>query len=302
MRDILETRVFGRGKRRLLVVTHRFTDPPLGGGEVHLLELLRRIDRCGDLAIDVATLDIVTIENQFHFSSRYTRNPAAAFPRDLSSLTLRRFPVDQAPESVRLAGARELFSRWMAEGRALSLRVLDRLPSPLLLGRWHFPERDGGRVERWSSLSGLVHVQGVDGLTLRGWAPAGRRVRVRADGETLAEHSVDGEFALSVGLAGQRTLEVSVDAGFEPPGDPRSLGVRIREMRCDTRTGAEALDLETDYRTWMKRQEPVRWIEELIATARARPREYDDLFQRTRGPASAALEAWLSESVGATTS
>jgi glycosyltransferase involved in cell wall biosynthesis len=106
---------------------------------------------------------------------------------------------------------------------------------------------------------------------------------------------VDGEFVLSVGLAGQRTVELAVDGDFEPPGDPRPLGVRIREARCDTWAGPQALDLEVDYRAWMKRHLPARWIEELIATARARPREYDDLFQRTRGPVSAALESWLAE-------
>ena len=40
--QILEQRIFP--KKRLLVVTYRFNDPPLGGGETYLLELLRQLD------------------------------------------------------------------------------------------------------------------------------------------------------------------------------------------------------------------------------------------------------------------
>src|SRR5206468_644012 len=80
LRNIVERQVLGRTRPRLLVITYRYTDPPLGGAEVHLLELLRQLDRRGSFTIDVATLDIVAIHNRFHFSCRYTRDANAFLP------------------------------------------------------------------------------------------------------------------------------------------------------------------------------------------------------------------------------
>jgi len=60
---------------------------PLGGAETYLLELLHQLDKTGDFLIDIATLDIVKVENQFHFSCQYERD--ANFPLPMISPTRR---------------------------------------------------------------------------------------------------------------------------------------------------------------------------------------------------------------------
>src|SRR5205085_4322341 len=117
LQRVLERDVLRRDKPRVLVVTYRYTEPPLGGAEVHLLELLRQLDRRGNLTIDVATLDIVTITNRHHFSCRYTRDANFRMPSGLAAVDVRRFPVDEVDDRIALDAGRELFALRVREAR-----------------------------------------------------------------------------------------------------------------------------------------------------------------------------------------
>jgi len=295
-RRVLERRIFTEGKRRLLVVTHRFTQPPLGGSETYLLDLLRELDRRGDFIIDLVTTDIVTIENQYQFSCSYQRSTAQPDYAALPSLEVFRFPVDELDSAVRLRNATRLWAAWTEESLGLSLAHREKLPDAILLGGWYYPERELAGVRIWSSPKALIRVKSAKSLSLRGSSNHRTMLTVLGDGILLSEKMVDGAIELRLPLDGVEVVELRVAAPFICPGDPRQLGLRVREIQVELSDGCTvSLPLDLCYSDILKQEAPSEYIRSLIDVARKRPAPLDVLFQETRGPNSRAMEAWLKE-------
>jgi len=295
-RAALERGIFSPGKRRLLVITFRFTDPPMGGAEVHLLELLRQVDRLGDFVIDVATLDVADIENRFHFSARYRASPRAAIPRDIASLSVYRFPVDATDASAHLEGARRLFAAWIEEWRAFSVRHLDLLPPVILLGGWYSPQRGVAGVEAWCAPRALFRANAARTIRLRGYSPLPNRLTVAAGVRQLLVASVDGEFDLCIDIGhAVDVLELNLAESYIAPDDARIFGVLMRDLSVDRGDGLRTLDLATGWKNLLGRLEPAALIDGLVDAARARAPDLEELFQTLRGPSSSAMESWLTQ-------
>jgi FkbM family methyltransferase len=290
---ILEQRIFL--KKRLLVVTYRFTEPPLGGGETYLLELLRQLDCIGDFSIDVATLDIVKIKNHFHFSSCYEHDKAYSLPSDFKNLTVHRFPVDEIPEDIRLQNSRRLFSMWMEEFRKASLLHLSKLPDTILLGGWYFPEKTAAGVEIWSSPKALLRAKGVSVIILRGYSPVKNQLRIAAGNQNLLDTNIKGNFDLKVATQNNEIVELHIENAYLAPNDPRPLGLRFREILVQAGTENKHIPLDVNYRDILKQTAPEDFIQSLIDTAHNRSPEMDELLQNTRGPNSEALKRWLNQ-------
>jgi glycosyltransferase involved in cell wall biosynthesis len=290
---ILREEIFHLTKKRLLVVTYRFTDPPLGGGEVYLLELLRRIAAMGDFAIDVATLDIKEIHNQFQFSARYSRAASVSVPKDLPGTRVFKFKVDVPPDPLKFDNAQALFRRWMLEFREASLRHLSKYPHPLLLGGWYHPEYAQGRCAIWTSEEALIYVRGVEKLVICGHCPQRSRFTVLADQERLCEQTLEGDFVLEVPLQGQTVARLQTEKCFAAREDPRILGVNVRSIEYQMGGTLHPLRLDYDYKAFLKDEYPEQYIEDLIYIATNRPDRFDTLFQATRGPVSNELVEWL---------
>jgi glycosyltransferase involved in cell wall biosynthesis len=295
--EVLRRGVFRLPQRRLLVVTYRFTDPPLGGAEVHLLELLRKIVETGDYEIDVATLDLKTIKNQFHFSCSYSFDMDGPTPSDLGDTRVYRFKTDCLPDEVKLSNARMLFRQWMQESRESSLRHLEKYSSPLLLGGWNYPEYAQDACEIWTSDEALIFVQDVEILNLRGFHPAKTKLTCMAGEEVLYEEVVRGEFEVKLSLPGHRVLKLLVNDLAQARNDPRTLGIRVRSAHYEIGGEGFALRLDYDYKAHLRQYFLDAYIEELIRVAESRPHEFDVLFQTTRGPLSQALEEWLDQNI-----
>jgi len=291
--QILEQRIFP--KKRLLVVTYRFTDPPLGGAEIHLLELLRQLDRRNNFSIDVATLDIVKIKNQFHFSCYYKRDGEHPWPADFKNLTVHRFPVDEIPEDIRLQNSRRLFSMWMEEFCKASVLHLSKLPDTILLGGWYFPEKTAAGVEIWSSPKALLRAKGVSAIILRGYSPVKNQLRIAAGNQTLLDTNIKGKFDLQVATQNNEIIELQIENAYLVPNDPRPLGMRISNILLQTVSEAKKLPLDVNYRDILKQTAPEDFIKSLIDAAQNRSPEMDELFQNTRGPNSETLKKWLDQ-------
>ncbi|MGA2257674.1 MAG: glycosyltransferase, partial [Thermoguttaceae bacterium] len=293
--QILDREIFSRGKKRLLVITYRFTHPPRGGAEAHLLELLRHIDRSGEFSIQVATLDIVDIHDQFHFSTRCTRDPNLNVPPDLVNTRVYRFETDTLPDQTRFNFCRTLHARWMQEFRQHALQHLDDYESPVLLGGWYHPERTEQGFEIWSSDLAHIFVRGVNSLSVEGHCPRVATIKFLADDSLLTEQRVHGDFRIELAVNRGSVLTIVVDPCLEPESDPRKLGIRVRSIDANTPNGKLVVRLDHDYKAFLKAQHLERYIEELIHTADSRPAELDDAFQAVRGPLSKDLESWLVE-------
>lgn len=293
-RGILERRIFARAKKKLLVVTHRFTNPPLGGAEMYLLNLLRELDRRDNFVIDLVTTDIVTIENQFQFGCSYERSVDLPVYTELAGLEVVRFPVDELEPAVRLSNATRLWTAWSEESIVLSLAHRDKLPDAVLLGGWYYPEREPMGVRVWSSPRALVRVKGARSLTLLGASNHRTVLTMFGDGKRLSEKMVNGQFELRQPLSGVEVLELRIATPYMCAGDPRQLGVRIREIQLENVAGdTTLLSLDLSYSDILKQVAPREYIDSLIDVARKRPEQLDVLFQETRGPNSQAMEAWL---------
>jgi glycosyltransferase involved in cell wall biosynthesis len=295
-RSVLERGVFARMKKKLLVVTHRFTNPPLGGAESHLIDLLKAVERQGNFVIDLVTTDIAKIENQFHFSCLYERNREQPAYTDIASLKVIRFPVDELEPYLRLQNAARLWAAWVDESIDLSLAHLGTLPDAILLGGWYYPERELTGVSVWSSPRALLKVKQVKSITLLGNSNHKTLLTIFGDGRQISEMTIDGEFELKQPLNGVEVLELRLAAPYKCPDDPRELGVRIRKIHVESSGSTTfSLPLDISYCDVLKRVAPREYIRSLIDVARSRAAELDVLFQDTRGPNSSAMEDWLNE-------
>jgi len=295
--SILEHTFFKEEKKKLLVLTYRFTTPPLGGAEVYLLSLLREIDRLADFSVTVATLDIRDILNKYHFSAAYTFDDAPLALPDMQHTSVYKFRCKGISDDVKLKGARRLFRRWMEEFVLSSLRHIDAYTAPLLMGGWNFPERADGRCEIWSSEVSYIYVAGTEEIEMEGYCPHNGELSVLSEGEkTLYEKKLTGKFHVRFKTDGSRWIKLRINP-FTAHEDPRPLGVRISSIKYWMNGQWYDLDLNYNYRDFLKEKYLEEYIEELIRTAGARPREYDALFQHVRGPLSPELEGWLDRNV-----
>ena len=101
-------------RSRLLVVTYRFTDPPLGGAETYLLATLKGLHALGDFDIDVATFAVQGIADHLQFSATLRTHRAA--PRRVRlrarpSIGSRSIRSDEATVAAHCAALFELWQR-----------------------------------------------------------------------------------------------------------------------------------------------------------------------------------------------
>lgn len=291
---LLKKEIFQPSQKSLLAITYRFTDPPRGGAEVHLLELLKQLDKSDRFNIDVATLDLLDISNRHHFSSCYTHTQEhVAVPDGLDNTHVFRFKTDSLPDEIVLRNAGELFSRWMNEFRDSSVRLHEHYRFPILMGGWNFPEHVGDGCEIWTSDEALIYVKGIHFITLKGYSLKRTKLMCIGGSEVLSEKVLHGSFKLRIRLNDTSILRLKIDKPMESKDDPRILGIRVTAIDYEKGDNAFELQLDYDYKNYLRTRFLDDYVNELIRTAESRPTKYDELFQQTRGPLSHELENWL---------
>jgi glycosyltransferase involved in cell wall biosynthesis len=282
-------------KKRLLIITFRFSDPPMGGAETYLLELVRQLSNSGKFSIDVATLDSTEITNEFHFSAVYGNSKGARLPLELPNVSVMRFAPDAIPSAQRLEASRRIYSAWMDESRSRSTLCIDKLPDTILLGGWFFPERTATGTEIWSSQIAFVRAKNVERMSLAGHSPMANILEVWGSNRKLVEFNVSGDFTVEFALNRQEIVELRMARFFAPSEDPRELGVKFRQITTTLKGASTVLDLNVSNKDILRHAAADALIDSFISAAQSRAPELDDLFQRIRGPKSQSMEKWLSE-------
>ncbi len=286
-------------RSRLLVVTYRFTDPPLGGAETYLLATLKGLHALGDFDIDVATFAVQGIADHLHFSASYEprrqRRDAFDFVR-----AVHWFTVDPADEATVAAHCASLFALWQREDLRQARTFEPDYEVSTLLGGWFYPERHGVRLQRWTGPQAEVFCpRSVNGLMIRGVAEGSKSVTLRGPQGGATTARVRGEFVVE--LTADRTdggvWTLTVDPAGQAGGDLRRLGVCVTEITA--RRGTDSLDvpLQADFAAWIRDRDPARWVQSLIDVTNAREMRDDERFLAVRGPHSARLDAWLRDHV-----
>ena len=286
-------------RSRLLVVTYRFTDPPLGGAETYLLATLKGLHALGDFDIDVATFAVQAIADHLQFSASYEPSGQR---RDMFDFvrTVHRFTVDPVDETAVAAHCASLFALWQREDLRQARAFERDYEVSTLLGGWFHPERHGARLQRWTGPRAEIFCpRGVNGLTIRGIAEGSKSVALREPQGSVTTTKVRGEFVVE--LAADRMdggiCTLTIDPARQAGGDPRTLGVCVTEITA--RRGMASLDvpLHGDFGAWMREKELARWVQSLIDVTNAREMREDERFLAVRGPHSALLDAWLHDHV-----
>jgi glycosyltransferase involved in cell wall biosynthesis len=310
-------------ERSLLVVTYRYTEPPLGGAEEYLIEVLKQIrPRFG--RIDLAAIDVGHITNEHHFSTRVAETGLGATARigELFDQAVY-FPPDPLPSDV-IARSRELERAWSREEQTLLAPFAARLRSPSrlrLFGGFFWPENHGGTVRRWTSpaFSFLVP-PGAWIFRLTGYASVDKTLRIAVaqvapDGafRTLAriEQTVPSWFSTSFTLPatpGDDPVAVLCEVEeHHADGDHRPFGVlleRVSVLQDRAGTAREAggtigvldevfADLAEENESELRAEAFENWIASLHNMALRHSDQVEADLAAVRGPHSLALQDWL---------
>ena len=294
-RRLLRSLVAPDTRRRVLVATYRFADPPPGGAEAFLVHVLRALARRGNLEIDVATCDVGTITNRWHFSASYAPPRAPALDPTYVR-AVHRFAVDPS-RLTDFAHCARLFSAWMAETREQARALLAHFVAPLLLGGWNYPERYGNAVARWTSHEAQVLVPpATSAVRLVGAPPQPTVVEMLRGGVAIAARTVTERFEWEVPLGGDDpVVTIRVPKAFAARDDPRELGVMVLALSICVDGRWTAVDLERDFELVGRREIPDAWVRSLVDVASRRDRTVDDLFVPVRGPRSTEFREWLTD-------
>ncbi len=279
-------------KKRLLVSTFRFTDPPRGGAETYLLELLKHLHAGGHFIIDVATFNVGAISNHLHFAASYEAGSHAT-----PTYVNRVYGFAPAPLRQRdvFDHCKRLFALWQEEDLIQGRRFVDRFHDAVLLGGWHALEQHDARPLRWTGERAEIYCPAhLCGLTISGLARGRTRLRATFEGHVLINEVVRGSFSLDFDLRAHRAgiLQLRTQARIRGRDDPRRLGVCITGITQIAADGRTAIPLERDFESILRSSDLETWVESLIAATR-RTEPEDSRFLSVRGPSARDFEDWL---------
>jgi glycosyltransferase involved in cell wall biosynthesis len=315
----------------LLVVTYRYTEPPLGGVEEYLTEVLKQLRPRFD-RIDLAAVDIGLLGNEHHFACRVEQDRPGQ-SRMIGSLfdSISLFKPDVLDPDAVVELCRRLERAWGAEEAQLYrpfLGLLTEPGRPHLFGGFFSPKDYGGVVRRWTSpeFAFVIPAQ-VLVFSIAGWVPFGKileltllRVPPGRAPVVIARHQ------RQILRAFRESFELPQVAGGDPlvlrfsvpehqaKGDHRSFGVLLEAAtilytESDNATDSDvasirhlresAADLTEDLDRRFREQQFPLWVRTLREIAQSRPDAVERDFAAARGPHSVDLQVWLTAHAGA---
>lgn len=315
-------------RRSLLVVTYRYTEPPLGGAETYLIEAVRRMrTQCG--TIDLAAIDLGALGNRYHFASDYSGQGAGS-SRVLAECfdTVHLFEPDP-PTGDLLQRCRGLERAWLREERELYRPFVDTLAAndtPSLFAGFYAPEIHDGAARRWTaaSFSFLLPAR-ARAFRVSGWAPFPKQLRFSAIMLSVTGPVVSAEYRQAVNGSFSCTMLLAPEtaAGFTllncttnehvVKDDYRPFGVYVTEavILAEAPIGpAERdllarplatvpVDLARENEAILRTQCFPQWLDALLCQAAARPEEDEAEFALVRGPHSRQMQGWLARHAAA---
>jgi len=289
-------RCFLSRKKKLLVVTYRWNDPPRGGAEVYMTKVLNAMARRGSYCIDIATTDMGDPQHRFHYSCDYTYDADVDVVKEEGMRCLK-FPMDELDDGERWRMCHELYCNSMEETVRIARRFTQQYKEPLLMGGWHYPENGETGVRRWSSACAEIFVGGMDSIKLCGTVNRETETELLLDGVSVKKERLTGGFVLELDTRGGKVLTLQTDTFSVEGVDPRPLGLLITEIECVSAEIRRLLKLAYDYTTLLRSVCNDEYISALIDEARKRDERYNEMFYICRGPRSAALWGWLERNI-----
>ncbi|MBE1445672.1 glycosyltransferase family 4 protein [Paenibacillus sp. OAS669] len=292
--EIFREREKSHQKKKMLIVTYRFTNPPLGGAEAYMLNLIEQLDAIGDFSIDIAAVNLKDLYNKYHFSidgSNVKNDKNIGLFQDT---VLHYFQSDSLPDNMQIENSRILYNSWMEESLIISQDYVSKYNKNLLMGGWYYPEKDNDKYSVWSSGKALIFVDKAEKVLLKGTSPKRKKINiVLNNNSSIFNKTISGNFeVLLEGPFNRNVISIETDTHTDG-ADPRTFGFILKTIEYMDDSVIKEGSLVEDYKAFMKNHYPEDYIEGLIKNADRRESFLDSLFQKTRGPVSYELEEWL---------
>jgi glycosyltransferase involved in cell wall biosynthesis len=223
----LETR-----KKRVLFVTYRYTDPMLGGAEIHIEKFIRALGNSGHFDIDVVAPSVSGIHNHMRFSESYSFDPELAVPVDIPNVRFTRFLADAQDAQTIDDQLRKAWSVQPGFEKVLDQELQAGYRESGLTWGWGYPEGEGVGAGRWAFTACSVHLSQAGRIDLDGTAPH-TIVTTAYSGDQIISGpwTLEGNFSLTFfAEAGEVHL---VTSAARQPVDPRPLGFRLSRLQVD---------------------------------------------------------------------
>jgi glycosyltransferase involved in cell wall biosynthesis len=275
--------------RRMLVVTYRWTEPPLGGAEVLLRELLARLDAEGGWDVDVVAPDVGSIANDDRFACVYGGAQGLGSAPGLLRTRWRRFPLASSSTAIpeHMERAWEVQAEFESAAAADPLMAEAASRGPRLLAGWWRRCFADGKTFRWTTERATLHAGAGGRMALRGEAPR-RAVIVVSSGSVTASLEVEGAFEMQVELpAGPASIRCDARRRDWPEMGPAGLRVTHLSVGPAALIDAPSLAEEAAALPFAQR------VALLDRAARATRFRAGTEITRLRGPHAPELVRWL---------
>lgn len=286
-RNLLDSKVYGIHRKKLLILTYRFTNPPLGGAEVYLYKLIKGLNRLDCFDITVAYLDSYDIQNQYHFSINATHNDKK-FKNTFKNVTFEKFKYDELNDREKYENSKILMQNWINEFLISARKHTDKYQESILLGGWNFSENSDTSSQVWSSSISEIYLVNTKKVVIKGFSSSKKPVTFSMNDTILESKTINGSFNIEIGIPNDGILTIECDKEYMYQ-DIRPLGILVTAVLCDEIT----LNLSYTYRDFLKEHYLSTYVDELISSAETRDESMDAVFQQTRGLNSLELEAYL---------
>ncbi|MCL4479028.1 MAG: glycosyltransferase [Deltaproteobacteria bacterium] len=282
-------------KKKALVITYRYTLPPLGGAEVYLSNVIKELSKTDKFTFDIVTTDIFEIFNKYHFATEFTFIGQQKIPVD-KNIDVYRFKTDTILDEEKYINAKTLYQLWMAESINISEKFSDTYSFPLLMGGWHFPESINNGFQLWSSPDALIYAKGIKEIVIKAYTPERKTLSIYGDESLIHQQEINGLFSLTLNVKDVIALHLKTEPNYAP-FDVRPLGVLLYSLQYKTSDKEGYIRLDYCYKDYLKENHIEEYIESLIQTARTRKGEIEGFFHTIRGPNSQDLEMFLNKAI-----
>ncbi len=277
--------------KRILIVSYRFDPEIAGGSELHTWMLARELIQAG---IDV---DVFTTRNRvFRPTSSYGIKWENNTPRgmiEIDGIRVHRYTTLNLPRIMSRG-----MSYWIRRRRDWEDSRIEtlRLEGALLGTGWHEAERwEDGATFRWTAYRTahfILAEDNVSGISMEVFCPRSFRGKLEVGEDRKPFSIAAGDWQLLRFTFEPRSnpcVIIRVHRLWKPRGDPRELGVAVRNIRYKSGDQWQTLPMERDLHWALGELDG----ESIVAVYRQlmndRPRLYDWLYMLARGP----LALWM---------
>ncbi|MEP4149537.1 MAG: glycosyltransferase [Halioglobus sp.] len=277
-------------KKRILVVSYRYTYPALGGAEAYILKLIEALDKTNQFQIDVVATEVSSIVEKNRFASGFVFESETAAPNGLQNVRYARFPVDEyAP------GRLNLKSIWRAQPafeRQHFYALLEKCKQNALAWGWSSPEGNE-KIGRWAYSSCGIYVSGAANIEISGFCLEPVSLSATdGSGNKLFEEELDGKFGFA--FASERGVIDFFSSAIEHKTEMRPISFFVSCLKIN---GAD-FPLSNPTVIESPPGSSKDTIEALAEAADATRRPLAVNLTECRGPLSNGLESYLEGNIG----